>query len=361
MSELTYSELDKKRIEFKRAAIYWKNKYEKEKEMKNMWKYAFCTVSFGFVLFIVTVWTVSGMINKPQSLRVPTSANYYKTPDYVLSSVKTYDNGKQGSGTVISKSDKFSAMLSAAHNFSGDVGHNFWVYFADGSYTSAQIVAIDHKRDLALAKLGSHTILANVYVPKTKTKSINIDMVGYTGGEGPIYKKAKNLGSFTNEYGFDNLKLDIKSGTFDEGDSGGGLFNEEDGLIAVSLEKEVMSNKRSYYTTGSVYACSHEEILNFLSENNSKLADCGDWSQKPMSSKKTSNHPPYWKPNSNIPINIESFAEKRIGELENEINDLRKNIASLNDKPKEEVSNLLTKKASMVVADEESLYLKSLK
>jgi hypothetical protein len=217
--------------------------------------------------------------------RIPASGKIQGTPKSVLSSVLIYNGTSQGSGTVISKGDKHAAILTAAHIFEGKIGGNFWVYYADGTYTEATLMAHDPNKDLALACVNADTIID--YIPVAKDLPAgDITSVGYPNGQGPNYKRLKYNGQNKRLW-----NLGLLSGTTGEGESGSGDFIK-DQLVSVNV-------MRNQYNS-ELYSRAHQDVVEFLNENKSILSDCGDWSIP----SKVGNGPPFWKPSPNVPIHI---------------------------------------------------------
>jgi len=291
----------------KKRLKHWKEKSQMELKMKKYWMYGCATATFGLIILTTVIFTVTRIVKVAESdmLSVPTSGKLQRTPDYILASVNIFNGPLQGSGTIISQGSKYSLLVSAAHNFIGNIGVDFWVYYPDGSYTKGQLVAIDKERDLALCRVDADTILANTYVPETLSKG-TLTGVGYTGGQGPNLKYLKHINGYYNASHKFMWNLSVTKGPFWDGDSGGGIFINN-GLIGVT------SKRNSVVWNGNIsekrlYACAHNELITFLKANPQDEIEYGNWNTISVSNVDDSDLPPLWKPNPNVPIYFESKA-----------------------------------------------------
>jgi S1-C subfamily serine protease len=300
---------------------------KKEKEMNTLWKIACASLGVVTLSVIATAFVASQIVGASNRVqmdappKVAVSGRMQNTPASVLSSVLICNGNLQGSGTVISRGDAHAAILSAAHNFKGTIGGKFWVYYPDGTFTQAELIAWDLTRDLALAKVAADTVLDTAYVPDVMP-SDTLTSVGYTNGQGPIYKHMTYTGYHFNNTQKRMWNLQLTDGSFGFGDSGSGVFLG-DALVGVGTHVG-----RQYGST-QAYAISFEEIKEFLKENQSKLVDCGDYSAirpKPVST----DGPPLWKPNPNVPLYIESGLAQDVNALKQDVAKLKKQA----DEPK---------------------------
>lgn len=306
-----YADLQKLKLDHQKQVQIWKRKFQKESEMKHWWKIATISVSVSAVImmFIFSMVMFSMTIARrddEQPMLVPTSGLLQKTPNHVLASVILYNGDVQGSGTIISKGDKYALMISAGHNFNGSVGQDFWVYYVDGTYTKGTLLSIDKEKDLAICRVDVNTIISHSYIPSVYPKGASITSVGFTNGKGPIFKKLKYKDQFRdvkrNCYVW---KFSLQSGEYWDGDSGGGIFLDN-ALSAIAThrnygQKQCINGK---WIDQDVYATPYNEILAFLDSNKDKLADCGDWSVPPIVQAENSDGPPLWQPTPNVPIHI---------------------------------------------------------
>jgi hypothetical protein len=288
-------------------------KYKKEIAMKKWWKYACITVGTGMAVLIVLTLIVLQVANlNSRQTRIPTSANIQRSPASMLASVNILNGDQQGSGTVISQGESKALILSTGHNFKGVLGNTFWVYFADGSYTKATLLALDRQRDLAAASVDSDAILGRSFIPETVPDG-KPSGIGYTRGQGPNYR---TLAYNRSEWNKSRCVWEfvVTSGPFWDVYSGGGVFIN-DGLIAVTTERDPSANY--------LYACSLKEIQSFLKENSDKFEGCGDYSEPlPIKVAKV-DVPPLWAPKPNIPIHIESPLERAVQNLKIEVESLK--------------------------------------
>ena len=235
-------------------------------------------------------------------------ASGQQTPNHILASVKTHYGTVQGSATVISKGSKYSLVLSSAHNFRDIKDSTFWIYYPDGTYTIATLLAIDNERDLSLARVESNAVLGTSYLTEIIEKG-PIFGVGYINGEGPNSSELTYTGaSYSEEVKY---KWSIDATNRPKLDSGSGIFINES-FVALIYQKE---NKAT-----QMEACSHNEIIEFLNENK-QGEECGDFKVIP----KKQISPPIWKPNPNIPIFTNNL---KIIELQNEITELKVQLSN---------------------------------
>lgn len=299
-------------VKIKRAI----QKIKEERSMKLWWQKATYITSFLAIIILVLLLFISDYKKqRSDNTKIPTSGTAQKTPNRVLASVNIYNGEIQGSGTVISKGEKNSIILSAGHNFKGVIGGEFWVYYADGTYTKATLLAVDRNRDLAIAKVDSSTIISHSYLPK-KIISGEISGVGYTGGQGPNLRSLVYNKPYYNSFQKYMWEFDVQKGPFWDGDSGSGIFIDE-ALIGVTIQRDSAISKK-------LYACSHDEIISFLEENKEKLDGCGDYYQSPPIVVSSSDLPPPWKPNPNVPIYTENKIDKLLDDLKRDIEELKK-------------------------------------
>lgn len=326
------SESQTKVAKAQEEADSWKRKARKERAMNNWLKLTCLGLGFLLVSVLATVFVVGQLtavrtpINyEPQPPRVPTSGTLQDTPNCALASILIYNGRLQGSGTVISKGDQYAAILTAAHNFKGKVGGDFWVYYPDGTYTKAILLAHDTKRDLALARVAVDTIVGHVYVPKEMTED-RFSAVGYTNGQGPNFKDVTYRGHCINNHKKRMWSLQVTSGDLWNGDSGGGVFLGN-ALVGVTSERDAYTYQQGQ-TYKNMYACAFEEIIQFLQENKLLLAGCGDWTQPPEAAA-VADAPPLWRPNPNIPLYVSTNPEvaaikQRVQEVEQKLEALNK-------------------------------------
>ena len=251
--------------------------------MKNWWRNAFALSAGVTAITIVAMMVVTAM-SKTQTVpqfvpRVPTSGTVQNTPSRVLSSVLLYNGDNQGSGTVISKGEKYAAVLTAAHNFKGKLGGEFWLYYPDGTFTKSTLIAHDPERDLALAKVDASTIIGHSFVPNEMPSSSDFTCIGYSNGQGPNMNELSYNSTFKNSFNKFMWDITLTNGTIWDGASGGGVFLG-DACIGVTSERDSLiyvPSQQGYVPTKKMYATCHQELVNFLNEQKDVLAECGDW------------------------------------------------------------------------------------
>jgi hypothetical protein len=307
----------------KRKQIALKSCKQKEQDMKKWWIVVSCVIFLStFILLGLTLIQISSKVfEQPNNFspKVPTSGLTPITPNHVLASVIIFNGQTQGSGTIISQGNNHSLLLTAAHTVDKP-DSSFWVYYPDGTYTEAKVIACDKQRDLALASVKSDTILSHSFVPeKTNPKNMDLIGVGYTQGQGPNVKDLKYNGAYYNKEKKYIWNLKVSSGPFWDGDSGGGIF-EDGGLVGVTSQRDV-NNAQSK----QLYAISHIEILKFLKEHPLDKIEYGDYSI-PATNSVRENSPPLWKPNPNVPIYTDSLSKPNFNELYEEINKIKSQL-----------------------------------
>jgi len=330
-------EIEKKAREIK----HWRKRHKQEVEMRKWWKNA-CLVAAGIAAVLMVTMTITTTImlatrnnNEPQFVpRVPTSGTMQATPAHVLASVLVYNGGTQGSGTVISRGEKYAAVLTAAHNFKGNIGGEFWVYYPDGSFTKATLIAFDTKRDLALAKVDAETILGHSYVPNEMPESSEFTCVGYSNGQGPNLNNISYGSQYRNANNKYMWQVSLTDGTIWNGASGGGVFLG-DACCGVTSQRDAVyytQQGNCLYQSKRMYAVSHHEVVAFLNENKDALADCGDWTLLPERQYGAENAPPPWSPNPNVPINVPGT---NLASLRADVDELRRTVFGATRRPGE--------------------------
>lgn len=316
-----------------REIRYWKRKHKQEVDMKNWWRNCFAISAGITAIAIIAMVLVSSFKNQEYvPARIPVSGLVQQTPARVLASTLIYNGDVQGSGTVISKGEKYAAILTAAHNFNGKIGGEFWVYYADGTFTRATLIAYDKDRDLALARVDASTILGNSFVPLQMPASTSFTHIGYSNGQGPNMNSLSYNSTYKNEHQKFMWDISLSDGTIWSGASGGGVFLG-DACIGVTSQRNAV-----YYTNRGqsrrMYAVCHQEVLNFLNEHKNNLEGCGDWTQEPESLYGNGNvdAPPPWTPNSNVPINLPN---NNVSALRQDVEELKRAVFGTQMRPSE--------------------------
>jgi hypothetical protein len=332
-----------------RLSKHFKSKYKKEMKMKSSWRFACIGTGIGTafltMLFIVISINKQQMPVRNDITKVPTSGTFQTTPAHILASVNIFNGSIQGSGTVISKGKNKAAILTAAHNFSGKVGGDFFVYYPDGTYTKATLIAHDPTRDLALASVDADTIIEHSYVPDKIAETGILSGVGYTGGQGPNYRTLSYTSAYYNSSNRRMWEMNVTAGPFWDGDSGGGVFQNE-AIIGVTSQRDSLVSIGNNTYVRRMYACSHSEIVSFLNENKKALMDCGDWSEKPEL-KYSGDGPPLWKPTPNVPIHVSSNNQTLKG-LRDDLETVKKKLIADNAILKTKVTDEGLKKPSEI-------------
>lgn len=303
-----------------------RTKLKEEKAMTKWWKSAgigaFAALATCLLVLVASLSSNRATSRLPEApTKVPVSGLVQQTQPHVLASVNLYNGTLQGSGTIISKGEKSAALLSAAHNFKGVIGGEFWVYYPDGTYTKAALLAVDRERDLALAAVDASTVLGHAYIPQ-KVVDGEISGVGYTGGEGPNYRKLVYNRAYYNSAKRYMWEFGVESGPFWNGDSGSGVFIDS-ALVGVTSQRDALTYVGNNTYQRRLYACSHDEILRFLAANKDKLADCGDYFAAPAVQVAGADAPPLWVPRPNVPITV-GRTDRLIADLQRDVDELKR-------------------------------------
>lgn len=314
MARRLYTDHEALKAEYQKQIQILKRKFQKESEMKQWWKIATIAtagsaIAMMFLVFMVILFTTTSRRVEERPMLVPTSGTMQQTPNHVLASVIIYNGKLQGSGTIISKGEKYALLLSAGHNFAGSTG-DFWVYYADGTYTKGTVLSVDKEKDLAICRVDADTIISHSYIPNLFPKPASITSVGFTNGKGPIFKKLKYKDQFRdvsrNCYVW---KFSLESGEYWDGDSGGGVFLDN-ALAAVATHRKYGQQcVDGRLVSQEVYTTPYNEILAFLNSNKDKFLGCGDWSLPPVLTVEKSDGPPLWQPTPNVPIYLPQKSE----------------------------------------------------
>lgn len=322
-------EINEANIKLKKLQSY-KGKYFREVTMRKTWKSIAIVFGITLLALIYTVTIVSQLIPKKTDMRIPVSGKQQIIPERVYASVKLLNGDVQGSGTIISKGERGALLLTAAHNFRGNIGGQFWVYYPDGTFTKASLIAFDKEKDLAIAVVDPKTIINHSFVPKNLPDKGNFSGCGYTNGEGPNYR----ILVYNNSYRNTNNKVMWEMtaiGPFWDGDSGSGVFLDE-ACVGVTSQRDALTWIGHNTYQKKLYACSHQEIVSFLEINKDILKDYGDWTVQPVGNKDNYDRPPLWTPKSNLPLNL---GNRKIETLEEDIVNIKKAINTSLKKPSE--------------------------
>ena len=132
------------------------------------------------------------------------------------------------SGVIVRKGKTVSVGVSAQH-CTGRVGTTTSFYNPDGTGGSARWVAEDVASDLSLFHVWTKDIKGAVVSvqPDSEKPDSKYEGWGYPRGKGPEWKKLKFEGTFRIE-GLEapRNQFRVEEGVFNNGDSGGGVFNK---------------------------------------------------------------------------------------------------------------------------------------
>lgn len=282
-----------------------------------------------------------------------------KTPDHVLASVYVV-NGGSCSGTIISRGTVSGLGVSAGHCFAGNIGGTFWICYPDGSKTTAELLALDRSKDLALFKVASSSILATAPVAAEMPNAPQYEICGYPDGKGPTFLEVApskqglvSIGDPQSCVGGICLtrkrwEFELRNGNAFPGSSGCGVFANGSlcGVLSQSNWERDRRTKQLTPTSGrTCYTCTRNQLVDFLKAHDPK--DCGNWlipTPAPIVPKRTADiapPPPNWEPTPNVPIRIKARehnpkredlnADHRL--MAEEIDRLRQQLEALQSRP----------------------------
>lgn len=284
--------------EWKRAAAKNYRLYQRER------KWTMGLAVFSGVLVLSWIIALTAMIaSQPDSpsryAKEPVSFTQEGyTPEYILACVKMKNGGTSCSGTVISKGEKYAAIVSAAHCVQGNIGGSCTWINPDKTEFEGELLAYDRKLDVCLFRAPVDAVLGQSYVPHQFPENAQKwEACGYTAGQGLKYKQVHPVKS--NFVGKDYTYA-VDEGPFGGGDSGGSVF-ADGGLVGVISACE---NSAAYkWNKMIIPGSSHANLVAFLRANEDKLAQCGPWGCPPQRRQEGyRQQPPGWNPGDNIPI-----------------------------------------------------------
>lgn len=168
------------------------------------------------------------------------------------------------SGVIIRKGETVSVGVSAQH-CTGSVGTVTSFHNPDGSGGSARWVAEDAENDLSLFRVWTKDIKGVVAAVQSNSEKPDskYEGWGYPRGRGPEWKGLEWEGTFHIE-GLEGTRQQfrVKDGRFNNGDSGGGVFNRGK-LCGITSHG---SKKHEH-----LFACTKEQLNAFLKKEADKL------------------------------------------------------------------------------------------
>ena len=180
----------------------------------------------------------------------------------------------QCSGTVFSKGEKHAVAVGAAHCFAGRVGGEFDVRVA-GKEAKATLIAHDVARDLALWKLPASVVTEVAVFPDEQPQG-PLTAIGFPQRAMTEHVKKLKYRDQYDEGGRYQWRCEVLEGTFENGDSGGGVFM--DGKLAGVIHgKETRSQGCE---TGQcrivtyLHAVCYSDVRAFVDAHKDKWADC---------------------------------------------------------------------------------------
>lgn len=286
--------------EWKKTAKVWHHKHKIQKR----WTIGLAIVN-GVLILLGLVALTARLASQPANPEYAKEVAFALegeeyTPEYILACVKMRNGGTSCSGTVISRGEKYAAIVSAAHCISGRIGGKCVWINPDKTEFEGELLAYDRSLDVCLFRAPADRVLGHSYVPHGFPDLQSVkkwEACGYTAGAGLKYKQVHPIkGSWTRldyTYGVDE-------GPFGGGDSGGSVF-ADGGLVAVISACE---NSAAYKWNKQIFpGCSHANLVSFLKKNEDKLTQCGPWGCPPERRQEGyRNQPPGWSPDNNIPI-----------------------------------------------------------
>ncbi len=180
----------------------------------------------------------------------------------------------QCSGTVFSKGENHAVAIGAAHCFAGRIGGEFDVRVG-GKEAKATLIAHDAAKDLALWKLPASVVTEVAELPDEQPQG-PLTAIGYP--QRSMTEKVKKL-KYRDQYdegGRFQWRCEVLEGTFEGGDSGGGVFM--DGRLAGVIHGKEVRNQNC--ETGQcrlvtyLHAVCYSDVRAFVDANKEKWADC---------------------------------------------------------------------------------------
>jgi len=237
------------------------------------------------------------------------------SPPEILASVRVGSSGGC-SGTTFASDGEYAYVLSAGHCVRSNeavVGQKVGICTVDGIVHPGEWIAIDKDKDLAIARYRKAAALALTPIPEaTPLMDGSWVAVGFPATNGPNKKTVGNPTVITNtNVAAKRWSLDVKSGTFAGGDSGGGVFAGKN-LVGVMTHGN---------TGGPIHAASHNQLREFVATvpsvaNAMGLPDCpnGICEVCPKCGK-VHGRGEHWTPKPNVPIVLPK-EERQAGDKE---------------------------------------------
>jgi hypothetical protein len=261
------------------------------------------------------------------------------SPPEVLASVRI---GAWGgcSGVTIAVDDKAAFALSAAH-CCGQVGDKVGLCFVDGRICNGIFIAEDETVDLSLIRFPIEYALAVTPLHEKPRQAGEWTGIGFPASSGPNVKRLQYTMTGTNDRGMPRWVFGVKSGTFWNGDSGGGIVQEHR-LAAITTD-----GFNGGADVGWAYACPHPSIKKFLDDNlpgpakdkTRRISEQGTYCDVRPNPQKDTNG---WNPSANVPIVLpdklprdgtfpDSDASKYIVELTKRVEQLEADVKFLKE------------------------------
>ena len=217
-----------------------------------------CTVWYA----IAIGWLVASVSlgSEPTELTASQVAELVKvdpssTPRSVWASVRV--GSGSCSGTIFVRDQTVAYGVSAAHCAASE-GQSFTIENVKGQKGSARWVKIDRARDLALFKCWTKDTLGVCPISK-QMPSGNRSACGFPSGIGPNFKQLlyRNEQIVSGNKGFRGARSShqVVTGTFQGGDSGGGVFVGEF-LVGVTSHK----------SGSTLFSATHSQLVAFVEE-----------------------------------------------------------------------------------------------
>lgn len=311
-------------------------------ELKRQWKnraHAFahgCSI-LGVIAIVLAV-SLLAEVNRPRLLPAPIPAGDVDdpTPGHILAVIKIGGC----SATVFAQGESFSAAIGAAHCvasirggrlYAPATGTKFWAGNCAGQAATAELLEIDAQHDLAIFRVPNSLVLGVANIPNDLPPAGSVrEAVGYTAGQGPIYKRLADIRSNAINAAWDQplsngdrWQCTVTSGRFWGGDSGGAVFIDGQ-LCGVISNRGGNSGTMQQPTSNDLFCCPHKYVREFA-EQCSKRRDwnCGDGfceprqqpgyvpprdlapaPDQPQPQKPPAPQQPGWKPSPNIQIRL---------------------------------------------------------
>ncbi len=190
----------------------------------------------------------------------------------LLSSVQVRNGESCCSGTIIGMGDSEACAVGASHCFLGRIGGEFDLRVGEQT-VKATLLAVDPGKDLALWKFPAAVVKQSVSVAESFGKG-SVSAIGFTAcSETPILKSLTFRKQFVWE-GRNVNEFAVNSGKFGPGDSGGGIFvNDQLVGVITNMRDEKECTLQGCFNVRRLIGASHSDLSAFLKTHEAKIRE----------------------------------------------------------------------------------------